>query len=126
MQTAGQDSHRRQRIGRQGEDLAVEMLTGLGWRIIDRNWRCPIGEVDVIAEDLDATVVFCEVKTRTGLGFGDPLESITWRKQRTLRQLAAHWVAGHARPSGAGRIRVDAIGIVLGGPEPLISHVRGI
>lgn len=129
MQTSGHDTsagrrpdRRRQRIGQQGEDLAVAMLTDLGWQIIERNWRCPSGELDVIARDLDSTVVFCEVKTRSGLGFGDPLESITWQKQRRLRQLAAHWLAEHPTLS----VRIDAIGIVLGGSEPVITHVRGI
>ncbi len=124
MQTAGQatQQEKRQRIGRQGEDIAVAMLTDLGWEIMARNWRCTAGELDVIARDCDGTVVFCEVKTRSGLGFGAPLEAITHRKSQKLRQLTAVWLANHPAP----KVRIDAIGVLLGGPEPVISHVRGI
>lgn len=124
MQTAGQSTEhgKRQRIGQQGEDIAVAMLTGLGWEIMARNWRCTAGEIDVIARDPDGTVVFCEVKTRSGLGYGAPLEAITHRKRQKLRQLTAAWLADHPYQ----RIRIDAIGILLGGAEPVVTHVRGI
>ena len=71
------------------------------------------------------TVVFCEVKCRSGLGFGDPLEAITYAKVRKLRQLAAEWLAQTGAQPDA--IRVDAVGIVLGrGSAPLVRHERGI
>ena len=70
-------------IGRIGEEHAVEHLTGLGWQVLDRNWRCNEGELDIIAHDPHAgALVFIEVKCRSGLGFGDPLEAVTWRKRK--------------------------------------------
>lgn len=119
----------RQAIGRRGEDLAVAELERQGMEILARNWRCGrLGEVDVVALDRTAavpTVVVCEVKCRSGLGYGHPLESITWAKLRTLRQLAAEWVRDH--PTGPVRVRIDAIGVVLlTGQEPQLTHARGV
>ena len=74
----------------------------------------PLGEMDIVAIERSEgrrTVVFCEVKCRTGLGYGDPLESITHTKLRRLRQLSAEWLAAHG-PAAAG-IRLDAVGVLL-------------
>lgn len=110
-----------------GEDLAADYLTGLGWKVLERNWRCPAGELDIVAVDPGppATVVFCEVKCRRGLRFGPPLEAITTAKQRKLRELAALWL--RAQPFAVRRFRIDGVGVVLPpvGPRE-ISHVRGI
>jgi putative endonuclease len=119
----------KQAVGRRGEDLAVAELQRQGMEILARNWRCGrLGEVDVVALDRTAgvpTVVVCEVKARSGLGFGHPLETITWAKLRTLRQLAVEWVRDH--PTGPVRVRIDAIGIVLlSGEKPSITHVRSV
>ena len=119
----------RQSVGRHGEDLAVAELERQGLEVVARNWRCGrLGEVDVVAVDRTGAVpevVVCEVKCRTGLGFGHPLEAITWGKLRTLRQLAAEWVRDH--PTGPGRVRIDAIGIVLlPGRDPQLTHARGV
>ena len=71
------------------------------------------------------TLVFCEVKCRSGLGFGHPLEAITYAKMRTLRQLAAVWMREHHMKASA--IRLDAIGVVLApGREPSLKHVRAV
>ncbi len=118
----------RAEVGRLGEDLAVEHLRAQGMRVIERNWRCALGELDAVAAEqtLRGTVaVFCEVKTRTGLGYGGPLESITYAKVRRLRSLAAEWLALHAwRPDD---IRLDAVGVIMiAGRAPQIDHVRGI
>ena len=118
----------RQQLGAQGEDLAAAQLERQGMTILARNWRCPAGELDIIAaEECEGrtTVVFCEVKCRTGLGYGDPLESITFDKVRRLRRLAAAWLAAeHAHPAA---VRIDAVGVVLiRGTAPQLSHVRGI
>lgn len=110
-----------------GEDLAARHLTGLGWRILERNWRCPAGELDIIALEPGPppVVVFCEVKCRRGLGFGSPLESITVAKQAKLRELVLHWLREQSRP--VPRIRIDGIGVLLpGDAPPRITHVRGI
>ena len=107
-------------IGQIGEERAVEHLVGLGWQVLDRNWRCNEGELDVVAHDPHAgALVFVEVKCRSGLGFGDPLEAVTWRKRSKIRQLSLLWLAEHRR--------IDAIGVLLQpGRKPVLSHAQGI
>jgi putative endonuclease len=116
------------RLGVVGEDLAVAELESRGMTVLARNWRCRVGEIDIVASETvhgRRTVVFCEVKCRSGLGFGDPLEAITYAKVRKLRQLAAEWLAETGTRPDA--IRVDAVGIVLGrGSAPVVRHERGI
>ena len=117
----------RQQIGTRGEDLAVAELERQGMSILARNWRCRAGEIDIVALDPadGPAVVFCEVKCRTGLGFGKPLESITYAKVRRLRQLAGEWLA--QTDVAVGRVRIDAIGVVMiRGRAPELSHVRGV
>ena len=108
--------------------MAVAELERQGMVVIARNWRCQLGEIDVVAIEREGgrrTLVFCEVKCRTGLGFGAPLESITYAKLRKLRQLTAQWLA--QEQTHADGIRLDAIGVVmLPGCEPELRHVRGI
>jgi putative endonuclease len=97
-------------------------------RVLERNWRCRLGEIDIVAAEAGekgVTLVFCEVKCRRGLGFGHPLEAITYTKMRTLRQLAAVWMRGHRVQASC--IRLDAIGVVLQpGLEPSLTHVRAV
>jgi putative endonuclease len=118
----------RQEVGRRGEDLACAELERQGLAVLVRNWRCRWGEIDIVAADRSesgVTLVFCEVKCRSGVGFGHPLEAITYAKLRTLRQLAAHWM--RENQVTARFIRVDAIGVVLvAGEEPSLTHVRGV
>jgi putative endonuclease len=111
-------------LGRRGERLAEEFLTASGLVIVDRNWRCPQGEIDLVARDGDE-LVFVEVKTRTSTAFGHPLEAITAAKLARLRRLAAAWCAEHG-PRTPG-IRLDAVA-VLAPPsgEPTIEHLRRI
>jgi putative endonuclease len=96
--------------------------------VLERNWRCRLGEIDIVAAEVGVaglTLVFCEVKCRSGLGFGHPLEAITFAKMRTLRQLAAVWMREHRLQ--ASSIRLDAIGVVLQpGVEPWLTHVRAV
>lgn len=110
-----------------GEQAAVEYLGGLGWQILARNWRCRYGELDVIAVDNSCdTVVFVEVKTRTGEGFGGLAEAVTPDKVRRLRRLAALWLTTQdARWAG---VRIDVVGVRISvRPEPAIAaHLRGI
>lgn len=118
----------RQQVGVRGEDLAVAELRRQGMEIVERNWRCRLGEIDIIAMDptpAGPALVFCEVKCRTGLGYGHPLEAITWAKTRKLRSLAAEWMRGQRL--GVASIRLDAIGVVMiPGREPELTHVRAI
>ncbi len=118
----------RQTLGARGEELAVAELRRQGMQVVARNWRCRLGEIDVVATETVAgrtTVVFCEVKCRSGLGFGDPLEAITWAKLRRLRSLAAEWMRVHEMSAAA--VRLDAVGVLLiRGREPTVRHVRAV
>ena len=118
----------KQRIGVHGEDLACAELERQGLQVLERNWRCRLGEIDIVAAevgDAGLTLVFCEVKCRSGLGFGHPLEAITYAKMRTLRQLAALWLRQHHLK--ASSIRLDAIGVVLVPGEPAsLTHMKAV
>ena len=73
--------------GRRGEDLAVAFLLQKGYRVIHRNWRMKIGEIDIIAED-SGTLVFCEVKSRSSLDYGSGAEAVNVQKQQRIMQTA--------------------------------------
>ena len=120
------DNPTRAEIGARGEQLAVDHLEALGMRILVRNWRCRYGELDVIATDASGrTVVFVEVKTRTGDGFGGLAEAVTPDKVRRIRRLAALWLAQQERRFGA--LRIDVVGVRLQGGRTLeISHLKGV
>ncbi|MBB1513741.1 YraN family protein [Tessaracoccus sp. MC1627] len=115
-----------QALGRRGEDKAVEYVEARGWRVLERNWRCREGEIDIVAAEPDGkTLVVVEVKSRSGLGFGSPLETITYAKACRLRRLAALYV----RQSGLRPklIRVDGIGVLWPrGGECEFTYARGI
>lgn len=113
-----------QQLGARGEAIAAGYLEGLGFCILERNWRNRSGELDLIARDGD-TLVAVEVKTRSGTGYGNPLEAITVQKMARLRRLLLDWARG-TEARGAG-LRVDAVGITLRGDErPRIDHLRGV
>ncbi|MEN0138112.1 MAG: YraN family protein [Rhodococcus sp. (in: high G+C Gram-positive bacteria)] len=109
-------------LGAHGEDLAARYLTEAGMEIIDRNWRSRYGEVDLIAAEGD-WLVFVEVKTRRGLGYGTPAEAVTFSKQRRIRLLAVEWLRESSRHWS--RVRFDVVAIMIGhGHAPQIEHVR--
>ena len=112
-------------LGALGERIAVDHLASQGLRIIDRNWRCRYGELDVIAAEGDGTVVFVEVKTRTGDGFGGVEEAVSPRKVRRIRRLAGVWLAGQDR--GWTHVRIDVVGVRIGRKRtPEVMHLRGV
>lgn len=113
-------------LGAMGEALAVDHLTGMGLRILGRNWRCRYGELDVIAcDDATRTAVFVEVKTRTGDGYGGLAHAVTPRKVQRLRRLAGLWLAGQDQRWAA--LRLDVIGVRVGRRRtPEITHLQGI
>jgi len=112
-------------LGRYGEDLAAEHLVAAGAVLLARNWRCREGELDIVAREPDGTLVFCEVKTRSGTGFGEPAEAVGPVKARRIRALACRWLADN-RPPGAAELRFDVIAIVRRrGCAPQLSHLRG-
>lgn len=110
--------------GRWGEDLAARHLSNSGMEVLDRNWRCRHGEIDIVARDgLD--IVICEVKTRSTDRFGTPLAAVTPIKVRRLRTLASTWLSTHE--VRARRVRLDVIGILLRGEDSaVIEHVKGV
>lgn len=111
-------------LGKYGEELATRYLTKNGMVILERNWRCDIGELDVIARDKDDLVI-CEVKTRRSTVFGEPIEAVTSRKVRRMRGLALRWLETKSvSPRG---IRFDVVGVLapVVGP-PTITHIRGV
>lgn len=111
-------------VGRYGEALAERFLIDAGLTILERNWRCALGEVDIVARE-GGSLVICEVKTRTGTGFGTALEAVTPVKMRRLRQLAGAWLDTHAvRPE---HVRIDVVGITV--PRrgaPVVEHLRSV
>jgi putative endonuclease len=111
-------------LGQQGEQLAAKFLTDAGLSVLGRNWRCTLGEIDIVALD-GRTLVVCEVKTRSGLGFGTPLEAVTRQKAHRLRLLAVAWVRAHGLVFD--QIRIDVIGVLRAASgEFSIEHVRGV
>ncbi|MFY9331540.1 MAG: YraN family protein [Candidatus Nanopelagicales bacterium] len=111
-------------LGKYGEDLAADYLQRSGLIIMERNYRCRSGEVDILARDENVLVV-CEVKTRTSEHFGSPLAAVTPIKLRRMRRVAMSWVTERGvRPP---QIRFDVIGIVHGaGNKPTLEHVRDV
>jgi putative endonuclease len=116
----------RQALGRLGEDLAARHLEQTGHRVLDRNWRCAAGEIDLVART-DRELVVAEVKTRTGTGFGHPFEAITHAKLARLRTLASAWCAAHPSACEGLLVRLDAIAVIAPrGQAPTVEHLRGI
>lgn len=100
----------RRTLGNRGEALAAQYLKSLGYTIRERNWRCPVGELDIIAEK-DSVLVFVEVRTRRGDRFGTPEESITSIKQAKLLEVALTYLDEHDEPDRNWRVDVVAIEI---------------
>ena len=109
-------------LGSYGERVAVRALTEAGLQVLDRNWRCRDGELDVVARDGDA-LVFCEVKTRRGTGFGHPVEAVTPVKQRRLRLLAQRWLSAHDEHAPDLRFDVVGVHVPVVGPAQ-VTHLR--
>lgn len=117
---------RARELAQRGEDRAAGYVEELGWSVLERNWRCRAGELDLVAHDGETdTLVFIEVKTRSGYGYGSPLAAITHAKASRLRGLAIAWMRERSRC--ARSMRVDAIGIVMGSDgQTELTHLRGI
>lgn len=111
-------------VGRFGEQVAADHLTAAGLKVLDRNWRCDVGELDLVAAD-GAELVVVEVKTRRSATYGTPAEAVTWRKLARLRRLAAAWLAAHdVHPHS---VRIDVVAVTMsrcGGPQ--VEHLVGV
>lgn len=108
-------------LGRLGEERATRHLRECGYAVLDRNWRCPQGELDIIAAR-GADLVVVEVKTRRGEAFGHPFEAIDARKGARLWRLAVAWVAAHPGQARGRRLRIDAIAIT--GSDPATARLE--
>ncbi len=111
----------RSQVAARGESLARRHLEGLGYRIEACNWRAPQGEIDLVASDGE-TLVFVEVKARTGRQFGEPEEAITRLKRRHLLETAQAYLEAHERSDAAWRIDVIAIDLGPSGNPLRLEH----
>lgn len=112
--------------GRLGEALATRYLELQGFRVLDRNWYGPAGELDVVVYDVEQdAVVGVEVKTRRSAAYGSPAEAVTPRKVRRLRALLAQWLAAHDVHADGLRLDVVAVELLPDGP-PRIEHLVGV
>ena len=109
-------------LGRQGEDLVARYLESRGCRIVARNWRIKGGEIDLVADTGDE-IVFVEVKTRRGNGYGYPEEAVTYAKRRRLRFAAMAFMDRHGLQHRRFRIDVASVTLPAFG-KPLLRHFR--
>lgn len=109
---------RRRALGTAGEDAACEWYEDAGFRVVDRNWRCRYGELDLIATR-GRLVVFCEVKTRSSNAYGVPAAAVTASKQRRIRRLAMRWLDEQA--IGFADLRFDVASVLNGSVEVIVS-----
>lgn len=124
MAMSAMGANPRMALGRDGEHAAVEYLEGQGFRVLDRNWRCADGELDIVAIERRVFVAV-EVKTRSGSRFGTPLEAVGRAKVRRLRRLAVLWLIAHG--VRYDQVRIDVLGLVYEGTGGYtITHIRGV
>lgn len=101
----------RQALGAAGEALAARWYEDHGYQVLDRNWRCRDGELDLVVRR-NRTIVFCEVKTRTTDAYGTPAEAVTHAKRQRIRRLAARWL--ESSPVRPAQIRFDVAAVLAG------------
>jgi putative endonuclease len=111
-------------LGRRGEELAAEYLEAQGMLIVDRNWRCREGEIDIVALDGDALVI-AEVKTRRSLAYGHPFEAVGVDKLARLHRLGSAWCRDHELQMPLRRVDVVAV-LDDGIGTPAVEHLKGV
>lgn len=109
-------------LGKAGEDLAAAHLRQNNYRIIERNFRSKLGEIDIIAS-IGKTLIFCEVKTRLSTRYGYPFEAVTSRKQQTIRAVAELYLAMAKGLYEFDSIRFDVISILREGRSFKVEHI---
>ena len=124
MTTGTPPDLRRAALGAYGETLAERHLTEQGMVVLDRNWRCPAGEIDLVLRDGDVLVV-CEVKTRSSDACGPPIAAVTSVKLQRLHALAMFWIEERGiRPRD---VRFDVVSVLRPAKGPsVVEHVQGI
>ena len=116
--------HTKDALGKYGEELAARFLTRSGWEVLDRNWRCDAGELDIVARR-DGVLAICEVKTRRSMRFGSPLEAVTPQKLMRLRRLAGQWLAAH--DFGSTVVRIDVVSVLVDDAGlTQVRHIEGV
>jgi putative endonuclease len=122
--TPASGAERRRALGRFGETYAARHLVRQGLVLLDRNWRCEAGEIDLVLRE-GRVLVVCEVKTRSSTAFGSPVEGVNEQKAERLRRLADRWLEEHGvRPP---EVRLDVVGVLVPRTgRPQVEHVRGV
>ncbi|MGI6648181.1 MAG: YraN family protein [Bacillota bacterium] len=115
---------KRKQTGQLGEEIALAYLLDQGYRLLTRNYQCSLGEVDLIVAQQD-TLVFVEVRTRHGVRYGSPEESVSRTKQDRVRRVAQYYLKGY--PNKDVPIRFDVVGIALGLQNEVVklNHIQG-
>lgn len=117
-------AQQRQALGAYGEKIAAQHLIDQGMTVLDRNWRCHRGEIDLVLRHGDDLVI-CEVKARSGVGFGPPLTAVGATKLARLRELALLWAERHGLMMVP--IRIDLVGVLVSrGRVVEIEHAAGV
>jgi putative endonuclease len=113
------------KLGENGEQFVADYLTKIGYQIMSRNWRVREGELDIVARDQNGLIIFVEVKTRTSIAFGDPLESIDRKKLFRIQELALAWLATNLRLGNP--YRIDSAGVIISrSGEITLDYRKGI
>ncbi len=113
------------KLGENGEQFVADYLTKIGYQIMSRNWRVREGELDIVARDQNGLIIFVEVKTRTSIAFGDPLESIDQKKLFRIQKLALAWLATNLRLGNP--YRIDSAGVIISrSGEITLDYRKGI
>lgn len=115
--------YKKHKIGMYGEDKAVEYIKQIGYEIIQRNFRCKIGEIDIIAQDKDE-IVFIEVKTRTNMKYGKPIEAVNKTKKKHIYKAIQYYCINEDIEHIC--IRIDAIEVYLKNGICKINHLKQI
>lgn len=113
----------RHEIGKTGEDLAVKYLEQVGYKVIERNFECRQGEIDIIAIDGNE-IVFLEVKTRTNIKYGKPIEAVNQTKQKHLTKAVKYYL--YSRHLEDEFVRIDVIEIYIYKNKYRVNHIKQI
>ena len=122
--TLSSAAEHKRRLGAWGETVAARHLCRQGMVLLDRNWRCDAGEIDLVLRD-GRVLVVCEVKTRRTEAFGPPVAAVDQAKVARLRRLAARWL--HAHRAQPDDVRIDVVGVLAPHDgEVQVEHVAGV